>query len=258
MIRKIMKETLHAIFIKRWAIIKTMLPYLIIMMIIDEVTRSSSERLAMDQAYEYDMYYVFIALGISFVVSFLIAVKTHRVLLLNERDIADNEFLTIGFKEFKFLFASIILTLIASLGPIILIALFTVLKINIYLGLAIGIIFSSYIVSRLSLVLPSIAIERDMTFKESWELTREFKFLSYFIIILYPIIISLVLGLVYGFAIKFLSALLSVNLDILMVVLNVCITVLIISALSVLYQNIVEIFYEKEYELVHVEEPEGE
>lgn len=255
MIKKILLETLNSLYVKRWVIFKTLLPYLIILLGIEGLMSFLVIRMpepATNTVKSYLIYF-YVALFIKLFISFLIAVKTHRVLLLKEDEIKNSEFYHIGFKEFKFLFASIKLTLIVAFVCFIFAFFFKIFQIHMAVGIVLGVAISSFIVSRLSLVLPSISIEKDMSFRHSWEYTKEYKFIIFFIIVLYPVIISLVLGMTYALVIKFISELLGVDLTVLMVLLNVCITVLIIGGLSVLYQVIIDEKNDLSYDVVQAE-----
>lgn len=253
-----MKDTLKLIFQKWWVLIKVLFPYLVILMLTDAFMKESTTRVAMNQMQEGDMYSVVVGVLISALMSLLIAVKTHRILLLPSFEISVLEFLRFGYKELRFLFISLILSLITVVIPLALYFVFKPLSIMPMMGVLLGVFISSFIVARLSMILPSCAIGQYMSFKDSWHLTKEYKWLSYFIIIIYPILISVVLSLVYGFAINFLAALLSVDLSVMMVVLNVCITVLIISAISAMYRHISCMCEEFKYEVVCVDEEKNE
>lgn len=254
MINTIMKDTLKLIFEKWVILIKVLFPYMVILMVTDAFMQESTARVILGKTQEGDIYTVAVGVIMSALMSLLIAVKTHRILLLPSFEISALEFLQFGYKEVRFLWISVILSVMTFVIPVMLYFIFKLLGIIPMMGVLVGIIVSSFIVARLSMVLPSCAIGQHMSFKDSWHLTQKYKWLSYFIIILYPILISVVLSLVYGFVINFLAALLSLDLSVMMVVLNVCITVLIISAISSMYRYISCNCDEFKYEVVCVDD----
>jgi hypothetical protein len=74
-----------------------------------------------------------------------------------------------------------------------------------------------------------------MDFLDTLEFTKNYKFLSLFMVVIFPFIITILIAVVYGIVIKFFLVIISSYFEILYVFLNVFITVLVISCLSVTY-----------------------
>ena len=124
-----------------------------------------------------------------------------------------------------------------ALAFVVLIPIFLVFLVSPYFALA-GAVISIILFSRLSLVFPSIAIDENMSFKDSWELTKNYKFLTFLTLVLFPIIFAVLVGLIYGMAIEFLVKLISPELSVLTAVLDLFITVFVIGFLSSTYMYI--------------------
>ncbi|MEJ2743694.1 MAG: hypothetical protein P8176_14785, partial [Gammaproteobacteria bacterium] len=60
-----------------------------------------------------------------------------------------------------------------------------------HLGIFIMITAIAYIVGRLSLVFPSIAIGEDIGLKDSWEATKNYKLMMIVVVVLFPLILRL-------------------------------------------------------------------
>ena len=88
------------------------------------------------------------------------------------------------------------------------------------------------------MVFPSIALDKELTFKQAWNYTKSYKMLCFITIIVFPGLFSIIFGLVYGLVIGFLMKVISPQLDVLYTVLNVFINVFMISALSNTYKHI--------------------
>ena len=149
-------------------------------------------------------------------------------------------------REVDFFGKSLILVILSGLVFIVVfffsMALFRIFILDTQLLTICSIAFSgvlaSIILSRFSMILPSVAIDKKMDFLDTLEFTKNYKFLSLFMVVIFPFIIAILIAVVYGIVIKFFSVLISSYFEILYVFLNVFITVLVISCLSVTYSYI--------------------
>ncbi len=159
-------------------------------------------------------------------INILVAVITHRILLLNEKSVdlwnmpQFNRFLK---KTLLFLLICIPFGLLAIIPTV---------------GIILAILSILYISIRLSLVFPSISLDEDITFKQSWEFTKKYQFLLLFSVVLFPMFFAVIVGLVYTLVIEFLSGLISNKLYVLYPILELFIMVFVISALCATYKII--------------------
>jgi hypothetical protein len=184
---------------------------------------------------------------VSFLISVTIAITTHRILLLEDA-VPTWGLYKFGAREFKFLFYSFLLVLFMIVPSII----FSFIP---YVGLLLVAVYIVVVVSRLSLVFPSISIDEDIEFSESWNYTKNHKWLVVVTVVIFPTLIALIVGGVYTIAIAYLVGIISEKLNILYSFLNILysflnifITVFMISALSSTYKYI---------KAEHQEEDEG-
>lgn len=232
-----MHSTLTSVKHKKWLLFKTLLPHVILLVLLDFMTKAYLPLVLNKEATSAELFYAVSSILLTFIVSVSIAVKTHRVLLLNEDGLHGLEFSRFKYRELSFLFTSILLGLITGGIIFIFTFIFAVFKMVI-IGSVIGVVLALVIVSRLTIVLPSIAVDKKMSFKEAWNLTKEFKWMSFYVIILFPTLFCFIVTLVYGYIINYLSLFLGINLDVFYVFLNLLLSIFVISALSVMYSHI--------------------
>ena len=157
-----------------------------------------------------------------------IAITTHRVVILGNDSIPKFGSFIFGLREFKFLFKSILMTIIISIPVII---SFFIPIVGYFLAVMLALI----LVSRFSFVFPALACDEKMSFLEAWKYTKNYKFLSLFTIIIFPIIFAISVGFIYTIVIELLIRLVSSHFSFLYSFLNVFIMVFSISALSSAY-----------------------
>ena len=187
-----------------------------------------------------------ILLGIiTLLINLSIAVSVHRIILIKD-DISLIKSVATTKREVDFFGKSLILVILSGLVFIVVfffsMALFRIFILDTQLLTICSIAFSgllaSIIFSRFSMILPSVAIDKKMDFLDTLEFTKNYKFLSLFMVVIFPFIIAILIAVVYGIVIKFFSVIISSYFEILYVFLNVFITVLVISCLSVTYSYI--------------------
>ena len=110
---------------------------------------------------------------------------------------------------------------LASVGPLLLIP---------------GILLGLYILARLSLVFPGIAVDRMVTLKRSWEITQPHQRTMVLVVIVVPFCLSLLLGVVQLIIGAVLPAVVAVGLASLA---NTLLLVFTITTLSLTYRQIV-------------------
>lgn len=229
MYKKIINLTFLPVFENKTALMQALLIPLILIIILTKLSLFFTSNIAV----------VLLNLPI-LLLNISIAITTHRILLLGPNSIPTWGSFSLGKREGSFFLMSIVLSLI--MVPF---ALVVALVVSLKLPAAISIstivlmgIFALMCFCRLCLVLPSVAIDNRLTLAESWRYTKNYKLLTFFTIIIFPLVFSLIVGLVYMLVIGFLIALISPHLDILIPVLNVFITVFIISAISATFKVI--------------------
>jgi hypothetical protein len=192
----------------------------------------------------------FVVIVLTIMLDVVIAITVHRVILLGENSVPRFGYFWVGKKGFGFLIASIGIGLIAIL-PILLAAF--VVKYSLLLTIIIA-IATSMILSRLFLVFPAIASDRDIDYKDSWEYTKENTLLIFIVAIFTPFIIVSFITLIYTLLIQFLMNLISPELNILFVFLNLVSSVIFISMLSASFKYLVADEVEEDNEEEYYEE----
>lgn len=197
-----------------------------------------------------------------FYINIIMAVSVHRIILIKD-DISlfksifpSSTELNFFLKILLFFILTLLVAFLISAFGMMLFMLFVDRNIAMILAAILAFIVVSLLASRFSMVFPAIAINEKMGFSEALNMTKNYKFLSLFMVVIFPIIISILIAFVYGLIIKFLSGVVSPHFELLYVFLNVFITVLTISCLSVTYSYIKEENDKKslEQELINKEE----
>ena len=152
----------------------------------------------------------------------IIAVTTHRLVITGPESVAMTGFPTPGKREWQFFLAGFeivfytlpacLLLFVPVVGPIL------------------WIIAATYIASRISLILPSIAIDAPMTSKASWQATSNYQVAMFTAIVLFTLFI-----LVCEYAISY-----GLNIPVLSEALGLFTSLLLISTLSSAYKHIMK------------------
>ena len=244
MYKQIIGETFNGIFEKKNQLLKALLiPFLLIVMF---------EQVLPYSALAQNKILLFISAIFLFALNILIAVTTHRILLMNENAVPTWGLYKFTRREIKFFFYSFLIFLFVMLIILPIILLFGATigsssELMYPLLIILSAVISIFMFSRLSLVLPSIALDKDLSFSDSWKLTSNYKVLCMFTIIIIPSLIAILISLVYGIAIEFLTAVISTKLNFLNSLLTLFVNVFIISALSATYKFLVpDDYFEKE------------
>jgi len=179
-------------------------------------------------------------LFLSLLVDIVILITVHRILILGNDSVPLWGIQKFEKREFNFFQKYLIVALVFVVTVVLSTAFFQMLGVNIFVSIFITMLVCAIYMSRISLVFPAIAVDTKMSFKESFEFTKDFKLLIFITVIVFPVLFSLVVGGIYAFIISMLVASISEHLNLLMVLLNVAISVFLVSALSNTYMYISE------------------
>lgn len=220
MYKKIINLTFQSVFDNKNILIKALSLSLAILILIKVLST------------EFQNINILYLLPILLIINLHIAVTTHRILLLGKEYTSEWGIPKLSKREFAFFLNSVLIGLLCI--PIFILGFIPVA------GIIIAIILLCIVISRLSLVFPATAIDKEIGISESWNFTKQYKLLMFFSVILFPFIFSIIVGIVYNLVIGFLIGVISNKLYILYPVLDIFITVFIVSALSATYKIISE------------------
>ena len=238
MYEKIINMTFSSVFEKKMILIRALIVYTIAMMVIDYININNVVIIEGRQHIE-NKFLSFATFLFSYLVLLMVAISTHRILILGEQSIPKWGYFNFSKRERSFIGKGMVMGLIVMAIVIPVILLGSPLG---KLGFAIAVIIfffvSTILISRFSLVFPAIAVDKDITLSEAWNFTKRYKLLVFITVILFPLLFSLIFGFIYGIAIAFLAGLFNLNLFFLNSVLNIFIMVFTIAALSATYRLI--------------------
>ncbi|ADG94503.1 hypothetical protein Arnit_2855 [Arcobacter nitrofigilis DSM 7299] len=242
MYKEIIKRTLDLLFEKKYILMRALfIPFLIL-----SIIEYYSTHIMISKS----TFYILTAL--SFLVTIVMSINVHRILLLSEEETPKWGVYKFGQREISFILKGI------GLGLLMALVFFLVYFISLFIGKFIQGFFGSnvayfynilvvvvlvgfigMITSRISLIFPSIAIDKPLDFGDALALSKNYKLLVFMMVIIFPILFATVVSFVYGLVIKFLMALISSDLSILYSLLNIFVTVFTIGFLSVTYEYII-------------------
>ena len=177
---------------------------------------------------------------LSILVDIIILITVHRILILGNDSVPQWGIQKFEQREFGFFLKYLIVFIVFVSAVVLSTAFLHLFGINIMASIFLTMIITSIYLSRVSLVFPAIAVDAQMSFRESFEFTKDFKLLIFVTVIVFPVLFSLVIGSIYTFIISMLATSISSHLNLLMVLLNVVISVFLVSALSNTYMYISE------------------
>ncbi len=170
-----------------------------------------------------------VLITIVFLVAYLfVVITTHRIILLGPNSVPKWGLFKITKREIWFVIYMFGIT-IATL-PSIILAFIPVIGV-----IAFGLV-STYLISRFSLILPSIAIDQGLSFSGSWNVTKSNQLLMFVVVGVFPMLLNALIGLISY--IPYTDVIVSV-----LFLLNIVWT---IAALSMAFQIIVEAEYKEE------------
>lgn len=164
----------------------------------------------------------------------LFAITIHRIILLGSSSVAPWGVLQWSKREMSFLVYLIALIAICIIPATLfgLIAQSTNIDYGafmFFIGIAVTIVLA-WLVGRLSLVFPAIAVEDEASFSRSWQLTSQYQFIMSLVVVIFPIVIGIPSSLV---------AALPAGGIFISIFLNMLAAVFTISALSIAYKKII-------------------
>ncbi len=119
----------------------------------------------------------------SWIIYTQVAVSTHRIILLGPNAVPNWGIYLPTFRELHFFMTSFILGIMML--PLLLFMAIPGIGIIMYT------IASAYLISRFSLVFPTIAIDNPMTFSDSWAVTKNYQILMLTVVLIFPIVVSI-------------------------------------------------------------------
>ena len=171
--------------------------------------------------------------GLSVFIHTIIAITTHRIILLGPNSIPEWGIYIPRKREFYFAIHLIglgVFMIPVSL-TIILLSLFMPTSTTTFVAaLVIYLLAFSYIAARFSLVFPAIATDQSLSFSDSWKATRSHQLSMIMVVAIFPIIVSIPEQLLYYLP----------YMEIIASLLAAITTILTIAALSVAFQVITE------------------
>lgn len=236
MYKSITLKTLKSVFNNFETIFHALLPHIFLLLLLNpfliwikiDSTKEGLGRLSLYLILYALIKYLIIASAMS---------RVHRVILLKESYTLSLSLLKFNIRDFLFLWYIFVVGFAVGLP----IGLFSIIigffKLPFVLVILLCLPLAMILFSRLSLVLPSIAIDKKINLFKSWTLTKNYKFLTFFTIIMFPTIFSSILTLIYGLII-YLLVKINLNFSILYDLLELFITVFVVSAVSATYKYI--------------------
>jgi hypothetical protein len=136
-----------------------------------------------EHAFELTKFWAILLMAIDLLIYTLLAVTTHRIVLLGEDSVPEWGFRKISMREVWFLIHTVgIGLLLIAPGLLIYIP---------YVGWILALILITLLLGRLSLVFPAIATGQKWSFHDSWAATRDHQLMMAIIVAVLPIIVAL-------------------------------------------------------------------
>ena len=134
---------------------------------------------------------------LSLLVDMVILITVHRILILGNDSVPKWGMQKFEKREFNFFQKYLLVALLFIVVVVLTTAIFQVIGINVFTSIAFTMTICAVYFSRVSLVFPAIAVDTKMTFRESFEFTKNFKLLIFVTVIVFPVVFSLVIGGLY-------------------------------------------------------------
>jgi len=234
MYKTLIKKSIKDIFDNYEAIVKALIMPVLLLLVLNFV---SSSLISTEQKISLgSLFFIFL----SIIVDIVILITVHRILILGREAVPRWGIQKFEQREFNFFLKYLIVAVVFVLTVALMSAFLQIIGLNIFVAIFISMLVFSIFLSRISLVFPAIAVDIKMSFRDSFYYTKNFKFLIFITVIIFPVLFSLLFGGVYTLLISFIYASISVNLNFLFVLLNVVVSVFLVSALSNTYIYISE------------------
>jgi len=137
--------------------------------------------------FEINKFLYYFLFFLSFLIQTIFAITTHRIILLGKESVPEWGLRSWSKRETFFFIHVLILTggmYILLLAPIF--SGFIPIVV-----MPISFIFIIWLWARLSLVFPGIAIDKGVTFKLSWALTKKYQLLMFLVVIAFPVLLAI-------------------------------------------------------------------
>jgi len=172
---------------------------------------------------EYEsLFHNFMLYIISLIIYTSVAISTHRIILLGPSSIPKHGFYIPSKRDIKFILYTLVIGILMI--PTIILVYIP------YAGVVVMMIAIFYLLGRLSLVFPAIAIDQNLSISESWKNSKNYQFSMMIIVSIFPFIVSI--------PEKLLSYI--PHTEILVNILGLITTVFVVAALSTAFKYINE------------------
>jgi len=181
----------------------------------------------------------------------LIAVTTHRIILLGPKSVPEWGIFKLGFRDMYYAIHFVIISLVVILIAygVSLVAdkdyfVFVPTRLESNFWVFLIVVMSSWLLSRLFLVFPAIAVDVGVSFRLSWQLTENYQLLMYIVVVVMPVVMSIG-GLIVYFMLSqqfVFHHTLIVNLF--LYLLPIIALVIVIAALSIVFRIIYASHYD--------------
>ena len=121
---------------------------------------------------------------ISFFLYVYISVATHRIIIMGSGAFSGFGLTMLGVREWQFLLA--VFEVMFYCLPLFLLVYVP------YVGVHVATVMAAYIVSRMSLIFPSIAIDAPMNARASWQATSEYQLVMFTVVFVFACVFTLV------------------------------------------------------------------
>ncbi len=128
-------------------------------------------------------YAYFSLYALSIGVQAIFAITTHRIVLLGPGSVS--KWGITSWSERETYFVIDVLALSVLMIPMMSLASIPVI------GLYVAPALTCWIFGRLSLVFPSIALDKGVSFKQSWELTKNHQLLMFLVVVIFPLMLAI-------------------------------------------------------------------
>lgn len=215
-LRNIVSESLSLTFANRLRLAQSLLVPFSLLMLLDYIKQLESTGIPN-----------ILISSLSLIIYTVFTITVHRVILLGEKSVSKWGIYKWSKRETYFFihfFALLILFILFFIASMFILR---------EAGVLVGVLFSAYMFSRYSLLFPATAIDKGLTLKSSWALSKNHKLLMIYIVVLIPAVFALPMYLISQITDAFWVA----------SIINSIATVYTISFLSIAYSEICKLEY---------------
>ena len=181
----------------------------------------------------------------------IIAVTTHRIILLGPTSVPEWGIFKITIREMYFAIHFVIISLV-----VILIAygvssvadkdyfVFVPSRLEGNFAVFLVVVMSSWLISRLFLVFPAISIDIAMSYPESWRLTENHQWVVYIVVVIMPVSMSIIGFIVYFMLSQMFVFNHTLIVNLFIYLLPIVALVIVVAALSIVFREIYAAYYD--------------